>query len=168
MYGASPFPWTCSAKLWRPSNVTSLRLRVDGDERGDNRLPPEDHDPDGNARMRSCGKPDSSVELRVIDADGSYLPPGRVGEIICRSTQNMKGYGICPKDCAPLFVGSGCKRARRLSGRGWYYYIRIAYERHDHLRGLNIYPAEVESVCSPPRRRRRCVDRGPVIRGAKR
>jgi acyl-CoA synthetase (AMP-forming)/AMP-acid ligase II len=44
-------------------------------------LPPEDHDPNGNKRMRSAGKPLPGVELRVVDGAGNDVPVGDVGEI---------------------------------------------------------------------------------------
>jgi acyl-CoA synthetase (AMP-forming)/AMP-acid ligase II len=36
-------------------------------------LPPEDHDPNGNERMRSAGIPMPGVEIAVLDADGKVL-----------------------------------------------------------------------------------------------
>ncbi|MBV9904794.1 MAG: AMP-binding protein, partial [Alphaproteobacteria bacterium] len=55
-------------------------------------LPPEDHDLNGNPRMRSAGKPVPGVEVRVIDDAGNPLPVGEVGEIATRSVWNMAGY----------------------------------------------------------------------------
>ncbi len=48
-------------------------------------LPPEDHDPAGNVRMRSAGKPLPGVELRIVDGVGKDLPTGEVGELWTRS-----------------------------------------------------------------------------------
>src|SRR3546814_17200815 len=41
-------------------------------------LPPEDHDPEGNKRMRSAGKPLPGVEIRIVGADGAEVPTGEV------------------------------------------------------------------------------------------
>jgi acyl-CoA synthetase (AMP-forming)/AMP-acid ligase II len=110
-------------------------------------LAPEDHDPNGSARMRSCGKPHGSVELRIVDALGRDVPVGEVGEIICRTPQNMKGYWNLPEESARtirdgwLYTGD----AGYLDEDG-YLYI------HDRIKdmivsgGENIYPAEVESA----------------------
>jgi acyl-CoA synthetase (AMP-forming)/AMP-acid ligase II len=37
-------------------------------------LPPEDHDPNGNERMRSAGKALPGVELKIVDASGNDVP----------------------------------------------------------------------------------------------
>ncbi|MGI5205519.1 long-chain-fatty-acid--CoA ligase [Spirillospora sp. CA-108201] len=114
-------------------------------------LPPEDHDPDGpNAhRLRSAGLPNDTTELRIVDpATGEELPTGRVGEIICRTPQNMKGYWGMPDATATALSEDNWFRtgdAGYLDEDG-YLYI------HDRVKdmiisgGENIYPAEVENV----------------------
>ncbi|SNR41970.1 long-chain-fatty-acid--CoA ligase [Actinomadura mexicana] len=114
-------------------------------------LPPEDHDPDGpNAhRLRSAGLPNDNTELRIVDpATGEEMPPGRVGEIICRTPQNMKGYWGMPDATASALSEDNWFRtgdAGYLDEDG-YLYI------HDRVKdmiisgGENIYPAEVENV----------------------
>jgi acyl-CoA synthetase (AMP-forming)/AMP-acid ligase II len=110
-------------------------------------LPPEEHDLTGGPRLRSCGQPLSHVQLRIVDAEGKVLPPGEIGEIICRSPQNMKGYWNLPEETARtirdgwLYTGD----AGYLDADG-YLYI------HDRIKdmiitgGENVYPAEVESA----------------------
>jgi long-chain acyl-CoA synthetase len=110
-------------------------------------LSPEEHDPNGNPRMRSCGKPHESVDLRIVDPKGEELPSGQVGEIICRTPQNMKGYWNLPEETAHAIRGEWFHTgdAGYLDEDG-YLYI------HDRLKdmivsgGENIYPAEIESV----------------------
>ena len=114
-------------------------------------LPPEDHDPDGpNAhRLRSAGLPNDTTELRIVDpATEEELPSGRVGEIICRTPQNMKGYWGMPDATASALSEDNWFRtgdAGYLDEDG-YLYI------HDRVKdmiisgGENIYPAEVENV----------------------
>ncbi|GAA2120013.1 long-chain-fatty-acid--CoA ligase [Actinomadura napierensis] len=114
-------------------------------------LPAEDHDPDGpNARrLRSAGLPNSGCELRIADpATGEDLPPGRVGEIVCRTAQNMKGYwGMAEATASALSEDNWFRTgdAGYLDEDG-YLYI------HDRVKdmiisgGENIYPAEVENV----------------------
>jgi long-chain acyl-CoA synthetase len=46
-------------------------------------LPPEDHDLPGSPRMRSCGKPLSNAEIKVVAADNADLPLGQVGKSWC-------------------------------------------------------------------------------------
>ncbi|MFC6886877.1 MULTISPECIES: long-chain-fatty-acid--CoA ligase [Actinomadura] len=114
-------------------------------------LPVEDHDPDGpNAhRIRSAGLPNPSCALRIADpATLDELPAGEVGEILCRTPQNMKGYWGMPDATASALLPGGWFRtgdAGYLDEDG-YLYI------HDRVKdmiisgGENIYPAEVENV----------------------
>jgi len=110
-------------------------------------LPPEDHGEHAIERMKSCGKPMAGVEIKVVDAAGKTLPPGEVGEVVCRTPQVMLGYWNLPEATA---------RAIR---DGWFHtgdagyfdadgYLYI-YDRVKDMivsGGENIYPAEVESA----------------------
>ncbi len=111
-------------------------------------LPPEDHDPAGNARMRSAGKALPGVELKIVDEAGNELPTGTVGELITRSSSNMKGYWNLPDASAQTIDAEGWVRtgdAAYLDADG---YLFI----HDRVKdmiisgGENVYPAEVESA----------------------
>jgi acyl-CoA synthetase (AMP-forming)/AMP-acid ligase II len=111
-------------------------------------LPPEDHVPDGS-RLRSAGIPNPSTELRIVDpATGDELPPGQVGEIVCRTPQNMRGYWSLEQATEDTLLPGGWLRtgdAGYLDEDG-YLYI------HDRVKdmiisgGENVYPAEVENV----------------------
>ena len=110
-------------------------------------LPPEDHDPAGNARMRSCGRAMGGITIRVVDSTGRDLLPGEVGEIIVKTKQNMKGYWNLPEETAKAIDGEWFHTgdAGYLDSDG-YLYI------HDRVKdmivsgGENVYPAEVESA----------------------
>jgi acyl-CoA synthetase (AMP-forming)/AMP-acid ligase II len=111
-------------------------------------LPPEDHDPDGNARMRSTGKALPGVEIKVVDADGAFATAGVVGEIVTRSVGNMMGYWNMPEATTKTLDADGWVRtgdAGYLDADG---YLFI----HDRVKDLiisggeNIYPAEVENA----------------------
>ena len=111
-------------------------------------LPPEDHDPQGSPRMRAAGKALPGVELKVVDSDGQVLPPGQVGEIVTRSSNNMLGYWKQPEATARTRTADGWVHtgdAGYLDADG-YVYI------HDRLKdmiisgGENVYPAEVENA----------------------
>lgn len=109
-------------------------------------LKPEDHDP-ARGKLRSCGKPNIGVEVRIVDEQGKDVPQGEVGEIIMRAKSNMKGYWAKPDATADAVRD------------GWFYsgdagflddegYVFI----HDRVKdmivsgGENIYPAEVENA----------------------
>nr|WP_077146175.1 fatty acid--CoA ligase [Sphingopyxis sp. KK2] len=111
-------------------------------------LPPEDHDPEGNQRMRSAGKALPGVEIRILGDDGQEVPVGAVGEVVTRSSNNMIGYWNLPEATAKTMTGDGWIHtgdAGYLDEDG-YLYI------HDRMKdmiisgGENVYPAEVESA----------------------
>lgn len=111
-------------------------------------LPPEDHDPAGNQRMRAAGLPMPGVELRILDAGGNPLPPNSVGEVATRSYANMAGYWKLDEATAATLAPDGWLR----TGDAGYIdedgYLFI----HDRVKDLiitggeNVYPAEVESA----------------------
>mgnify|MGYP001254084328 CR=1 FL=1 len=111
-------------------------------------LPPEDHDPNGNPRMRSAGKALPGVELKIVDDQGNSLPVGEVGEVVTRSSNNMIGYWRLPE-----------ATQKTLTNDGWVYTGDAGYMDedgylyiHDRVKdmiisgGENVYPAEVESA----------------------
>lgn len=111
-------------------------------------LPPEDHDPAGNARMRAAGLPMPGVEIKVVDEAGASVPIGAVGEVAIRSVSNMAGYWRLPQATAATVGTDGWLRtgdAGYLDADG---YLFI----HDRVKDMiisgaeNIYPAEVESA----------------------
>ncbi len=111
-------------------------------------LPPEDHDPEGNKRMRSAGKPLPGVEIVILGPDGQSVPTGEVGEVVTRSSNNMIGYWNLPDATAKTMTEGGWIHtgdAGYLDEDG---YLFI----HDRMKdmiisgGENIYPAEVESA----------------------
>ncbi|MBP7952207.1 MAG: long-chain-fatty-acid--CoA ligase [Sphingorhabdus sp.] len=111
-------------------------------------LPPEDHDPAGNNRMRSAGKPLPGVEVMIVDEAGNPAPVGDVGELITRSTNNMLHYWKQPDATKGTMDDAGWIRtgdAAYLDADG-YVYI------HDRMKdmiitgGENVYPAQVESA----------------------
>ncbi|NEA23344.1 long-chain-fatty-acid--CoA ligase [Actinomadura bangladeshensis] len=114
-------------------------------------LPAADHDPDGanTHRLRSAGLANATTTLKIVDpATGEEVPAGQVGEILCKTPQNMKGYWGMPDATATALSDDNWFRtgdAGYLDEDG-YLYI------HDRVKdmiisgGENIYPAEVENV----------------------
>jgi acyl-CoA synthetase (AMP-forming)/AMP-acid ligase II len=111
-------------------------------------LPPEDHDPAGNARMRAAGLPMPGVEIKIIDDAGNTLPTGEVGEVAIRSVANMAGYWKLPEATAATMGADGWLR----SGDAGYLDADGYLFIHDRVKDMiisgaeNIYPAEVESA----------------------
>ena len=114
-------------------------------------LGPEDHDLSSanKGRLRSCGKPFTGIELRIVDSDtGKDMPIGEVGEIWIRSRQVMKGYWNMPEETAKSIVKGRWFR----SGDAGYFdkdgYVYIFDRVKDMIvsGGENVYPAEVENA----------------------
>ena len=114
-------------------------------------LGPEDHDLSSanKGRLRSCGKPFTGIELRIVDSDTAKdVPVGEVGEIWIRSRQVMKGYWNMPEETAKSIVKGRWFR----SGDAGYFdndgYVYIFDRVKDMIvsGGENVYPAEVENA----------------------
>jgi acyl-CoA synthetase (AMP-forming)/AMP-acid ligase II len=149
LYGAAPIPLDLLRQCIKMFGAQFIQAYGMTETTGTiSMLPPEDHDPDGNKRMRSAGKPLPGVEIRIVDSDGEALPQGAVGEVITRSSNNMLGYWNLPDATANTMTDDGWIRtgdAGYLDEDG-YLYI------HDRMKdmiitgGENVYPAEVESA----------------------
>ena len=105
-------------------------------------LAPEDHDREG-----SCGRPFTFVECAVFDDDDKPLPPGEIGEIVCRGPQTMAYYWNRPAATEHVFR-NGWLHTGDIGYRdddGFYYLID---RKNDMLisGGYNVYPREVEDV----------------------
>lgn len=111
-------------------------------------LPPEDHDPEGNERMRGIGIPLPSVEMKIVDEDRNEVAPGTIGEIATRSGLNMLHY-----------FNNEAKTKETVDEDGWlytgdaaimdedgYFYIKDRVKDMIISGGENVYPAEVENA----------------------
>ena len=111
-------------------------------------LPPQDHDPKGNERMRSAGIAMPGVEIAVLDDEGKQLGPNETGEIATRSAANMKGYWRKNDATAATIDSDGWLRtgdAGYLDEDG-YLYIQDRIKDMIITGGENVYPAEVENA----------------------
>ena len=148
-YGASPIPLELMKRSMEMFGCGFVQMYGMTETSGTIvALGPEDHDVNGNPRMRSVGKPLTGVEIKIIDEEGYDVPVGAVGEIATRSAQNMKGYWNLAEATASTIDAEGWLRtgdAGFLDEDG-YLYI------HDRVKdmiisgGENVYPAEVENA----------------------
>ncbi|HUC69315.1 MAG TPA: fatty acid--CoA ligase [Stellaceae bacterium] len=148
VYGASPAPLDLLRNAVKTFGCALAQLYgLTETTGGITYLPPEDHGEHGIERMKSCGKAMEGVELKVVDAAGKALPPGEIGEVICRTPQVMRGYWNLEE------------ATRRAIRDGWFHTGDAGYlDRDGYLYiydrvkdmivsgGENIYPAEVESA----------------------
>ena len=98
-------------------------------------------------RLASAGRPDSCVDVKVVDEEGRLLPVGEVGEIIVKGDTVMSGYWNNPEATA------------RSLRAGWLWTGDVgAFDEEGLLTlkdrskdmiisgGSNIYPREIEDV----------------------
>ena len=149
LYGASPIPLDLLRECMEVFGCGFVQMYGMTETTGTIvALPPEDHDPKGNARMRSAGKPLPGVEIAIMDEAGHPLPPRAVGEIATRSIANMAGYWNMADATAKTIDKDGWLRTGDAGyvDEDGYVYI------HDRVKdmiisgGENVYPAEVESA----------------------
>jgi acyl-CoA synthetase (AMP-forming)/AMP-acid ligase II len=150
-YGASPMPLKLledAMRILKCDFVQTYGMTETGAQT--TFLPPVDHDPRGNERMRSAGKALPGVQIRVVDDKGTALPPGVIGEICIKSPSNMIGYWQREEETRAVlrdgWIHSGDAGYMDADG---YVYI------HDRLKdmiitgGENVYSTEVENaICN--------------------
>ncbi|WP_019122982.1 class I adenylate-forming enzyme family protein [Brevibacillus massiliensis] len=98
-------------------------------------------------RPASCGAAGSFVELKIVDDEGSEVPAGQVGEIVCRGSLVMKGYWNNPEATAET-LKDGWLHTGDLGWVDEAGYLHIVDRKKDVIisGGANIYPREVEEV----------------------
>ena len=101
----------------------------------------------GVRKPGSVGLPLRGVEVKVVNDNGHDLPQGEVGELIVRGPNIMKGYlgneqatRVTVKN-SWLYTGD----LARLDKDG-YIYIVDRKKEMINVRGLNVYPAEIEKI----------------------
>ena len=149
LYGASPMPlpllkqaidvFSCGFAQFYGMTETSGTISA---------LPPEDHDLKGNDRMRSVGKALLGVEIVIMDDAGNTLPPGEIGEIVTRSSMNMKGYWNLAKATNETLTDDGWLRTGDVGYLDEDGYLFLKDRKKDMIisGGENVYPAEVENA----------------------
>ncbi|MGB3721900.1 MAG: fatty acid--CoA ligase [Pacificimonas sp.] len=149
MYGASPIPLDLLRQAMDVFKCGFVQVYGMTETTGGiTFLPPEDHDPDGNQRMRSAGISLPGIELRVRDEEGNILPPGQIGELETRSPLNMLGYWNLGDATAETVDPDGWLRTGDAVYMDEDGYVFIQDRVKDMIcsGGENVYPAEVESA----------------------
>lgn len=103
--------------------------------------------PDWPVIAASVGRPQSCVEVRIVDADGQRLGPGEPGEIAVRGAPVMHGYWDNPSATQEALVDGWLLTGDIgfLDSRGL---LTLTDRSKDVIisGGSNIYPREVEEV----------------------
>ncbi|MFE7721389.1 AMP-binding protein [Nocardia rhizosphaerihabitans] len=102
---------------------------------------------DRNRKVGATGRPLPGVEMRILDAEGTEVTPGEVGEIELRGPTVMKGYWRRPDATAQAFH-DGWFRTGDLGAVDQDGDVRIVDRMKDLIirGGYNVYPREVEEV----------------------
>ena len=95
----------------------------------------------------SVGLPIVDVEVRILDGDGNELPTGKVGEIGVRGPNVMVGYFNQPEVTVDA-LRHGWLYTGDLGRKDEDGYIYIVDRSKEMLlvRGMNVYPREIEEV----------------------
>lgn len=112
-------------------------------------LPPYYHTPEGRklGKLRSAGRATFYAQVRIVDANGTELPSGTVGEVVVRSAGVMKGYWNKAEETAEA-IRDGWMH----TGDGGYMdedgFVFIVDRIKDMIvtGGENVYSAEVENA----------------------
>lgn len=107
----------------------------------------------GVQKPLSIGLPIKGVRVKIVDEDDLELSPNEVGELFVQSESVMVGYYKQPEETAKV-LQNGWLRTGDMAKIDEDGYIYIVDRKKDMLivRGMNVYPREVEEViCSHPK-----------------
>jgi acyl-CoA synthetase (AMP-forming)/AMP-acid ligase II len=97
--------------------------------------------------LRSCGRPSTGVDIKIMDTAGSEVATGEVGEIWVKSDTNMLYYYNLPEATADNLTDGWLHTgdAGYLDDEG-YLYLKDRIKDMVVSGGENIYPVEVENT----------------------
>jgi long-chain acyl-CoA synthetase len=101
----------------------------------------------GVQKPGSVGLPLPDIEVKIFDDHGQELPTGQVGEIVVRGPNVMRGYYNHPEETAAT-LRNGWLHTGDMGQKDGDGYIYIVDRRKEMLlvRGMNVYPREIEEV----------------------
>jgi len=102
---------------------------------------------DAIRKVGSCGKPVTNCELRVVDDRDRDVAPGETGEVLTRSPATMVGYWN-REDATAEALRGGWLHTGDLGTLDEEGFLTINGRKKDMFisGGLNVYPAEIESI----------------------
>ncbi len=101
----------------------------------------------GARKAGSVGLPLPDIEVKILDEHGRELATGEVGEIVVRGPNVMLGYYNQPAETAAT-LRNGWLHTGDMGKKDADGYIYIVDRRKEMLlvRGMNVYPREIEEV----------------------
>jgi len=101
----------------------------------------------GKRKIFSVGKAFSSLEVKIIDANGNELPHGETGELIIKGPSIMKEYYNLKYDTDKTLRDGWLWTGDLASiDKDGYIYIKGRIKDMINVRGLNVYPREIEEL----------------------
>jgi acyl-CoA synthetase (AMP-forming)/AMP-acid ligase II len=106
------------------------------------------HDDPPEVVATTVGRPLPGVSVRVVDDEGSTVPPGETGEILVKGFNVMRGYFDDPEATAGAFDDEGYLRTGDIGYLGDDGNLRITDRKKDMfiVGGFNAFPAEIEGI----------------------
>jgi len=100
-----------------------------------------------DANLASVGRATLLMDVAIMDDKGRLLPPGEMGEIVCRGDLMMNGYLDMPEETAKTIVDGWLHTgdAGTLDERG-YLFIKDRIRDMIISGGFNVYPTDVEAA----------------------
>jgi acyl-CoA synthetase (AMP-forming)/AMP-acid ligase II len=97
--------------------------------------------------LQSCGRPQTNVDVRIVDEDWNFLPADEVGEIAIRTEANMVGYWNNAEATAKT-LRDGWLRTGDMARMDSDGYLYLVDRKNDMIvsGALNVYPSEVERI----------------------
>jgi acyl-CoA synthetase (AMP-forming)/AMP-acid ligase II len=98
----------------------------------------------------TSGRAIPGVDIRIIDEDGTEVPRGEAGELVCRGYNVMIGYLDDPEATAETVDDDGWLHTGDVAVMDEAGYVRITDRLKDMfiVGGFNAYPAEIENMLS--------------------
>ena len=151
IYGASPMPREALRRglaLWGPKFVQYygqteapliLSVLSKNDHLGD--------DFETENRLLSCGRPVPTTSVKIVDEDANEVETGKIGEIVVKSSQGMRGYWKAP-ELTKETIKNGWIHTRDMGYIDNKGYLYLVDRKSDMIitGGFNVYPREVEEV----------------------
>lgn len=103
--------------------------------------------PTTKVKYCSIGKPLPGIKIKIIDADHTILPNGKIGELLVQGPNVMHGYYKMPEDTAKV-LQDGWLHTGDLAYIDQEGYLFIVDRLKDMIimNGENIYPREIEEL----------------------
>lgn len=104
--------------------------------------------PERHRKRGTVGKPLPGVTIELRDDQGNKVPEGEIGEIYAKGDNVMKGYYNKPQETTDVLTVDGWLITGDMGQFDKEGYLSIVDRKKDLIivKGLNVYPQEVENV----------------------